>query len=144
MVTDSTDPQFKGGAWGWDLTQWRKLAMVWGYSGSMGEAVNDTDADVGNNTLETTVVPAGEVHVVHSAFAVNNNTDVGAIIFQVISGGTTHYLHRSTSPGVGNSVELPVMIILNPGDHMHCVFAGCADGDTIRFHIWGYKMEIAE
>src|SRR5512139_2034280 len=49
---------------GWVSATWQKDPMRFGYSGQVVEAVVDNNLDAGDNTVLSTSVPAGEVHVI--------------------------------------------------------------------------------
>lgn len=141
-LTNPAEEHFDKGNWGFDGSVWRKLAMLWGFSDTVAELEDDTDADTGTNTLTCTQVPAGEVHFITTTFGINNNTNPSYILIQARIDGSWAYIHRVASPGAGISVSAPNPIVLGPGDNIRGQIGGCTSGDIIRFHITGYKMVV--
>ncbi|GAG75277.1 unnamed protein product [marine sediment metagenome] len=64
-IAKPTEKHFDKGSWGWDGSQWRKLAMIWGYSGIW-------DKDLGGEASgafyisNSSVIPAGEIWVLQA------------------------------------------------------------------------------
>lgn len=138
-----TAEYFDKGVWGYDGTRWRKLALLWGYTDRYAERVSDLNADAGQNSLDGTVVPAGEVWMVEVISAQNATTSISAIILQVTDGSAYAEMARNNSPASGNNVNWYGRVTMKEGDKVHIIFDGCISGDDLYLDVWGYKMAVA-
>lgn len=141
-VTQDTPGDLLTGIHGHVGGAWQKQPLQFGYSGAVGERVTDSSADAGDNTLQTTAVPAGEVHIVTTIHTVNVDTDVAYILISRVGNSTTYNMKRQASPGIGISVDMLGTIVLAPGDYIKASFGSCTAGDTIRLMTTGYKFDI--
>ena len=142
--TDPSEAHFDKGTWGWDGTQWRKLPMVWGYSDRYVEVTLTEDVAAGKNTVNLTVVPAGEVWVIESVQGQHGGV-AERVDFQV--GNATdgyHYLGIETQTAAGLSVFWTGRATLKAGDKVVIVFRNCAEDEDLIASAWGYKMAVAE
>lgn len=114
--------------------------LLWGYSDTVVERVNNTDADAGTNYLQTTPVPAGEIHTYDNVFAINNNSQCTYILVTATVSSAGVYLKRLAPVPAQQEVKLENPVTLKPGDFLVCSFTGCTEGDVIRFHVYGTKM----
>ena len=140
--TDPAEAHFDKGLWGFDGTVWRKLPMLWGYTGTVQEITWNENAAVGLNVLYGTVVPAGEVHVIQNLVAY----DVTSGITQIAVGGlksTIHvYAFCEYAPVAGKVYTWGGNIVLKAGDRVFGQFFGCVAGDDIWMSLDGYKMSV--
>jgi len=143
-ITDPAEPYFKDGAWGWDLTQWRKLAMVFGFSAGLGEQIYDADADAGTNVLNGTVVPAGQVWVIEFISCTNRQRICTYILHTVVKSGITVAIYEGVQAAADRYTIWSGRITLAAGDYVSCHYYGCTAGDDLLLRYGGYKMYIAE
>jgi len=143
-VTDPASPYFKDGQWGWDGTVWRKLPMVWGYSGRWAEHQEDLNATVTYDSLTFTAVPPGEVWVLQAVDAWDVNSDPSRIQFSVTGDGVTTRLQHTLTPGISIPVYWTGTVVLKEGDRVLVGFYGTVAGDDLHANVRGYKMAIAE
>ena len=142
MITNPAEEYFGQGKWGWDGSVWRKLPLLWGYSGLIGEDLSETNLDAGVNVLNGTAVPAGEIWVVTAV----SMKYIGA-------GGTDMHAYTIGTPGTAFLQSIytivsdqwynaRVHVILAQGDYIRGTIGGAILGDD--FHVWysGYKMNI--
>lgn len=141
-VTQDTPGDLLAGIHGYVGGAWQKLPMLWGYSDTISELLEDDNATAGLNTLDTTAVPSGEIHVIHTLYGVNTNNNPTFILMSLVRGGETYFLKRVAGPGAGTSVELAGTIVMEGGDLLRCSIQGCVLNDNIRFAITGYKVDI--
>jgi len=142
--TDPAEEHFDKGLWGWDLTQWRKLPMLWGYSAGWAEDLSGTQSGAGNYLATTTAVPAGYVYVLQSAMIRNDvNARTRADIYLARS-GSNYLIYVNAAPvvAIGNIVN--GSWVLMPGDQVLVYYVGCLDGDVLVGGVWGYKMAIGQ
>lgn len=141
--TDPAEPYFDKGLWGFDGSQWYKLAMLWGYSDRYVEIVTEENVSAGKVTVNLTVVPAGEVWVIESLQG-QHGTAVERVDFQV--GNATdgyHYVGIETQTAGGLSVFWTGRLTLKAGDKVVVIFRNCTAGEDLIASAWGYKMEVA-
>lgn len=131
-------------AYGWDTSNWHKLAMLWGYTDRYHEAL-DTTATGAFETLPGTVVAAGYVFVLQAAYLVNNTTGPTTQTIRVIkSGGGTIFLQYASAVAQNIPTMWQGEIVLAPGDKVNMTMNGCVAGDTIHAGYWGYRMKVNE
>lgn len=121
---------------------WQKAPMPWGYCDTVVERNYEPNAAAGINTLASTAVPAGEVHVIQTVYASNLNTNPTAVVLGLKRGATTYSFHREAAPGAGASVENANPIIAKEGDIIVATFTGCVLNDDIILIITGYKVDL--
>jgi len=141
-ITNPTEEYFKDGAWGWDGTQWRKLALLWGYTERYAENLGGTKSGDGTYEQSGTVVPSGEVWVVECISLYNHSGARGAIALQVNDGTTNYAVTRNLTPVQYELVSFIGRLTLEAGDKVLVQQSACLDGDVLRGVAWGYKMAV--
>jgi hypothetical protein len=142
-ITDPTEEYFKDGAWGHDGSQWRKLALLWGYSDVYAETESNSDADAGVNYLTFGAVPSGEVWVVTSVVGVNATTAACNIVIAPVIDSAERWVKHTVYAAVTRYVDWHGYLVLAAGDYLRLAFAACIAGDSIAAHACGYKMSVA-
>ena len=141
-ITDPTEEYFKDGAWGWDGTRWRKLALVWGYTDTLRLSVSDDDSAAGTINLITGSVPAGEIWVVQLAQINDRSSAATRLEVQVRNGGLVMTLVVDYSP-VADHVALQAgQWVLAEGEFLSFWFLGVTLHDNIEGYVAGYKMKV--
>lgn len=143
-ITDPAQPHFKGGLWGWDLSQWRRLAQIFGYTDRWVENLGGTKSGAGLYSVDGTAVPSGYVYVVQALSLGNMSGARGALFLKVISGATVIGLGYIATPVQYQAVISLGVIVLKEGDAVRVQQLACLDGDVLQGGVWGYKMAIAE
>jgi hypothetical protein len=143
-VTDPTEAYFKNGLWGWDLTQWRKLPLIFGYTDRYAENLGGTKSGAGIYTGSMTAVPAGNIIVANYLMARNTITAPTFITLHAYDGTNYYLFTRTATPGAANPVQWDGSFVLKEGDYLEVRVHGCLDADVIEAVVWGYKMAIAE
>jgi hypothetical protein len=142
--TDPAEAHFDKGLWGWDLSQWRKLPMLFGYSDRLAAVSQHTKSGAGNYQMTITTVPSGYVYVVQ---AITGN-DVGTGVrqdFQLYADTAAYTIHTETMTGSGALiVHDNLNYVLKAGDSVQIAFISAQDGDVLIGRVWGYKMAVAE
>lgn len=128
---------------GWDGSAWQKLNLLWGYSDRYAERKVNTDAAAGTNTLDFTAVPAGEVWVVNSIAAVDQNSAITAIWITANLAGVNYFLLVQASPVAGTWYFWNGNIVMKAGDYIQVFFLGTVLNDDIDARACGYKMKVA-
>ena len=142
--TDPAEAHFDKGSWGWDLTQWRKLGLLWGYTDRLAERAFDLDAAAGSNTLSLGAVPSGEVWSVSLLTAVDWTSAVTGITVQLFVGADDYYLGLRGVTAAAVSVEIQGPIIAKTGDILRVNMGGCTLHDVLAFYVNGYKMAVGQ
>lgn len=142
--TDPAEPHFDKGLWGWDLTQWRKLPMLWGYSAIWDENLGGTATGAVWNK-STSAIPAGEVWVLR-AVSVRNLTRATApmTIYIVRASGASVYLDYAANQALGIPMLITGDFPLVTGDRVWIYIGTCQAGDVIHAGVCGYKMSLVE
>ena len=141
-ITNPTEEYFKDGTWGWDGTQWRKAGLLWSYSDRYVERAKNESAAAGNNNLEGSTVPAGEVWVVQGVLVMNEYTATQCNVFLTISGvGYTLTERVTLAPNVWYHFAINPAI-MKAGDYLRAFFSNCQAGDALYMDINGYKMKV--
>jgi len=131
-------------SFGWDLTAWRKSALLWGYTDRYLEAILETDASTGYNQLQTSAVPAGYIYVIQTMAARNVNNNPTNVFLMVSDGTTAVPVNVVLAPGANTWVFWAGAAVLKEGDKVRANFNGCVLNDNLELRVWGYKMAIAE
>ena len=141
-ITDPTQEYFKDGAWGWNGTTWVKLPLVFGYYEQYLEQVTNLNASTGDNWLNGSVVPAGEIWVVTAATASNEDAACARIQMFIYDGAKHYAMGSVTNPVADQSLVFAGQVILNPGNRFVVRMRGVTAGNDLYFDINGYKMKV--
>lgn len=143
-ITNPAEPFFKDGVWGWDTSDWHKLAMLWGYTDRWAEFLGKTmTADEAFSEVCTTV-PAGEVWVLQLAFIRNASGVRGSQSIRLVTGGQDYIVKLDTAPVATVPLLLTGEFTLKEGDKVRIYHAACLTDDVVDAGVWGYKMYIDE
>jgi len=143
-VTNPAEAFFKDGAWGWDLTKWRKLPLVFGYTDRWQEDLSETLVGDQNWSGNTVAVPAGYIYVAQFMHFQNNGGARGARYMAFRVGAVIHHCAYTLAPPQYVPDIWNGGIPMKEGDYIAMYQGSCLDGDAIKAGVWGYKMAIAE
>lgn len=143
-VKQTTPADLTPGIEGWDGSAWHKLPLLWGYSSIYNESKQDLEAASPNDTLVTTGVAAGHLHVLEVVSAFNNTSLSTSILLAVTSGGISATFLPTYSPAAGYRCVWVGKLVLAEGDTITAFFNGVTAGDDLYMRLHGYKMKIAE
>lgn len=129
---------------GWDLTNWRKLPLLWGYTDNLLETDANPTAPAGTNILSCGPAGSGYVWVVHTACALDATNNPTRISIEITSGGTRYRIIQVSGPGANVSVNVEGHFIVKAGDSIQARFTGVVLNDAISFWVTGYKMKVNE
>lgn len=141
-ITDPAEAHFRLGLWGHDGTVWRKLNLLWGFYDRFEENLSETKSGDGAFQAYSTVVPAGEVHVLQNAHLVNNTRAGGVTTISLYGTGGPYYVATGAAPAVNVGVIINGAWVLKAGDKVRLRMNTCLDGDSIIAGVWGYKMKV--
>ena len=142
-ITNPAEEFFKDGGWGHDGSQWRKLALLWGYSDVYKEAKSNTNADVGTNYLLFGAVPAGEIWIVTNAVAYNSITAGCSIALAPVVNASAVVIRYTIFITLTRYTDWQGWCVLKAGDYFRVGFYNCVAGDDIYAHVIGYKMAVS-
>ena len=143
-ITSPTEKYFKDGGWGYDGSQWRALAMLWGYSDRYAEKEESEDASAGANYLVFSTVPSGEVWVVTNIATRDRDNAPSEVGLQLYDGTDAFVLASEPSPVANTWHAWSINVVLKAGDKIRAYYFGVTLDDHIEAQVVGYKMTIDE
>ena len=129
-------------AHGYDGALWRKLPLLWGYTGIVGSTTSWTSDGTSPYTLSSAVVPDGEVWVVNSARAMHNNPGALAMWLYAVNPGGSPLIDGSQLAAANDPIGNIQPIILAKDGKVDAVIYGLPATQIVYLHIQGYKMKI--
>ena len=129
---------------GWDGSAWHKLPMVWGYSDRFVEPASTAAVGAGDAEALTTLVPAGEIHIVQAVEIWHTDAAAQDIFGAAYDGATSMMLLPRQSTDAGVHRVWSGEVVLKAGDRVRAYAFAPGDGESVAVNIWGYKMKIAE
>ena len=142
-ITNPTEEYFKDGLWGWDGTQWRKLSLLFGYSGPYSESPSNTNLPAGDSNLAGSTVPAGEVWVVQGMMGEVISSTCTELRFGFWNGAAIIICKQVLAPVSGQLYDYQGMLILAAGYYPLILLYDMTAGDYAYLNIWGYKMKVS-
>lgn len=143
-ITDPAEAYFKDGQWGWDGTQWRKLPLVFGYSGLLGILVSDTDLAAGSVHLPTSTVPAGYLWIVTNINMRYIGTPPTRMTITMKVNGLGCDLLRQLAPVSDTMYSAQGWWICGFDDYLDLYIVGATATDDAHMYVTGFTMAIAE
>uniref|UniRef100_A0A6H1ZVS3 Uncharacterized protein n=1 Tax=viral metagenome TaxID=1070528 RepID=A0A6H1ZVS3_9ZZZZ len=141
-VTQTTPADLTPGIQGWDGAQWRKLALLWGYTDRLADQQSVADATAGTNLLVHTTVPSGQVWVITGGSVIDAQTAATCSFLAVVGGAGFFIYSYGTLTPWKYSVMPACYFVLKAGDYVQSQFEGCVVGDDLVSNIWGFKMAV--
>jgi len=129
---------------GWDGSAWRKLPLVFGYSGQYAEREAATDVSAGTVTMDFSKPLAGEIWVVQSIATYSHQASATSCFIAAWVAGVLVPLMYHANPGAYRSMEVVTPVILKYNDFIRCEWYSAAANDDFVAGAMGYKMKIAE
>lgn len=133
---------FERGLWGYDGTQWRKLALLWGYTDRWIEAVEDAANGGANATILTTAVPPGYVYVLEGIHAYHDAAAAKDLAVYLYGDSTILYLYPQASTDPDVYFTWDGRITLGEGDRVGAIAYAAGVGKKVYLAVWGYKMGV--
>jgi len=130
--------------YGWDLTNWRKNPLVWGYTSRYAEYKESIDVAAGSHGLDFSTVPEGEVRVITSIAAWSAQANITRIEIAMTDSSVYYCFRRAVPSAAGLTVEFQGCAILKKDDIAYCMFVDCALNDDIYASALGYTMKVNE
>jgi len=130
------------GPHGWIDGAWQKNPLLLGYSGPIGDQINENNAAAGFDALLASAVPAGEIWVVTSVSGRDVTTAITKIIIYFTRGTDSFFVAGVQSPAKDQFLTWSGQIVLIPGDELKVGFWGTVAGDDIEMTYSGYRVDI--
>ena len=128
---------------GWDGSAWRKLSLIWGYSGRWRQTITGTAVGAGKATAISTGLDAGYVYVVQ-ALSLQHDAAAAKDCYILVTGdAVAATLVRDVAVTPLNTLPWTGELTLKSGDIITAEALAPGDGKHVYLHIWGYKMKIA-
>ena len=141
-ITNPTEEYFKDGCWGWDGSRWRKLSLLFGYSGPYNEVTSNTNVSAGISDLAGSTVPAGEIWIVQGMLAAVISTTCSEFRFDFWNGTGQIICKQVLTPTSGQFYDYQGTLILAAGYYPLIRMYGMTAGDDAYLYAWGYKMKV--
>ncbi|KKL99831.1 hypothetical protein LCGC14_1810480 [marine sediment metagenome] len=130
------------GSHGWISETWQKNPLLLGFSDTATESVS-RDTIAANETIDSTVVPAGEIWVIATMALRNNSSGLtSAGLYFNIDG---NYLIVKQELAALAQFEWFIwvgMVVLAEGDSVAWSYTGTTIGDAMQLNFIGYKIDI--
>lgn len=144
QVGSQNEPLHERALFGWDGDNWRRVPLVWGYSGfSTGEVFNASGA-AGANVLQSSAVPAGEIWEVQAIAARDETSAITSVIFSVVTSSLTIVLSTQGAFGANVWASWTGKIMIPAGSTVVAQLGGVTLNDDIRMRFHATKMIINE
>ena len=128
--------------YGWDLSNWRKLPMLWGFSGPVYEKDSEEATEAETITVLLPEVSAGYVHI-YTGIGVAHSVDVSRDIQVGVFHDPDYYtVDNFQSVESVRWVGHQCNIIVGEGDQLMAITEATASGNLILLHATGYKMKL--
>lgn len=137
-----TEQYFDKGLWGWDGTQWRKLPLLWGFTGTVGGTVTWTSDGTTPYHLSGTAVPAGEVWTLNTVRVLHSDPVARATWLYAVVGGGAPVIDGNQTLAQWSFVANVAPLVLGPGEYPRVTIYSLAVGQTVYLHWAGYKMAV--
>lgn len=127
----------------YDGSAWVKSPILWGYTDRVLERKFDLTAGAGTNTVDHTVVPAGEVWRITHVTVLNANSTCTGIRLHVWNGSDSFIVKEILSTVANVPYSYSGVWTLKEGDYFSSMFRGCTANDDLYSYIFGSKMKVA-
>lgn len=143
-ITDPTEAYFKDGQWGWDLTQWRKQPLVFGYSDTLGRDTVNPDLPATAVNVDTGTCPASYVWVVTNLSFRYYGTPPTSCAVGLSLSGSFYWVFNVLLPASGQYYDRQGWWVLKTNDFVRLTIDGPTLHDVAAVTISGFAMAIAE
>jgi len=143
-ITNPSEKYFKDGQWTFDGTVWRPQNQLLSYRDTVNISVTVADATAGTNTLLSTAVPAGEVHVITAVTAWNDTSASTLARLKKDVAGGNYWIDAVIAPARYYPLKFQGTLVMKEGDKLGAAIYGCTLHDVLSMTGVGYKFKIAE
>ncbi len=111
-----------------------------GYSNTYRETVSDLSADAGANTLQSSAVPSGKLHIITAITAFDVYNGVTSIDLSVRGIGSSVTVARDAPVAADQSVAYSGYLVMRYPEFIAATFAGVTAADRIYLQIAGHVV----
>jgi len=143
QVGANNEPLHERALYGHDGTDWQKLTLLWGYSDVLAQSKTTASDGTSPTTVQSDVVPAGEIWVVTSYLCYHNDTVARQVNTVAYIDAISVNLNIDVAAGKFVAVPIAGTIVLKAGDYLLGYGYALVAGKTINLQAAGYKMKVA-
>jgi len=142
-VALKADQNVQARGYGWVGAAWQKQPLPFGYSAVVSERKISTTLAAGTNSLSTTAVPAGEIHVyTHVSFYYAGTVATVTLTAYLNIGGSNKEL-AGVSPPVSSVIyDRQGWFVLAPGDTVQVYCFNATLNDDMALNVAGFRVDI--
>ncbi len=128
---------------GWIASAWQKNPLLFGYSGQILIADTNTSLAAGNNTIDSSAVPAGEIWVITNCAIAYSGTVAGVTMSaQLLDAATGYTLYGVLAVTSGLFVDRQGWWVLIPGNKLRLSITGATLNDDGFLRATGFRVDI--
>jgi len=129
--------------YGWIGGANQRNPLSFGFSAAVHRSISNADLAAGNNTIDDTPVPAGEIWIITNIVISYTGTVAGVVINACcISGGGSYNLYEQRPPVSGQWYDRQGWWVLAPGDYLRWGCSGATAGDDGVLRSVGIRVDI--
>jgi hypothetical protein len=121
---------------------WQKQPLLFGYSATVLETWSDDNLASGSNTVDSPVVPAGEIWVITNLSMRYVGTPPTYIEMRLRSGTSDYPLFRQLAPTTAQTHDRQGWWVMAPGDLLRVGISGATAGDDLYASATGFRVDI--
>lgn len=128
---------------GWISSAWQKDPIRFGPSGIITEAINNTTLSAGSNTLASTAVPSGELHVITNLAVMYSGTVSGVTMtIQMNHDGSGYQIFYQNSITSGQYYDKQGWWVLDASDNIQLIINSATLNDDAYLRLIGFRIDI--
>lgn len=144
VSTVATGSSVQGQVYGWDLSNWRKLPILWGF---MDRLVDNFDTTIGgaNVNIYSSAVPTGYIWIIQCISVRNASAGpTNYTMFMRANGSQASFFHDEQGLAQWRAAIYNGEFVLKAADDIGVNVVGGAAGNNIQARLWGYTMKVNE
>ena len=126
---------------GWVNGGWKKDPIQFGFSGVATQAFSNTNLSAGNNSIDGSAVPAGEIWIITNVVLIYFGT-VTRIFARSKIGGSYFTIFAEETPVTGKRYDRSGWWVFDSGDCINMATEGATVGDDIYLEMIGFRVDI--
>lgn len=138
----ATGQALQANSYGWISGVQQRDPLRFGLSGVVRELLLNASLAAGVNTINSTLVPTGEYHVLTNVSMQYVGTPPTSIELYILSGGTLYNLFMVATPVSATFYDRQGWWPLAPGERLQMYISGATAGDNARFYLSGFRVDI--
>ena len=130
------------GTHGYVNAAWYKNPIQFGYSTTLGIAVDNLSIPAGNSNQNSSAVPAGWIWVITGFQFIYIGTPPAVVQIALSLNGSVIRVYRQLTPASGVGYDRQGWWVLKEGDYAQMQIIGGTLNDDIYFHAAGFAVQI--